>query len=79
MVTAGSLLGQSTSGGAITAGEVIEQMKKDSPVDNIIAGSADTPVKGIATTMMATLDVMQRAAAAGRNMEITHESTFYSH
>jgi putative NIF3 family GTP cyclohydrolase 1 type 2 len=48
-------------------------------VDNLIAGSPDTPVKGIATTMMATLDVMQRAAAAGRNMVITHESTFYSH
>ena len=29
--------------------------------------------------MMATLDVMQRAAAAGKNMVITHEPTFYSH
>jgi putative NIF3 family GTP cyclohydrolase 1 type 2 len=29
--------------------------------------------------MMATLDVVQRAAAAGRNMVITHEPTFYSH
>src|SRR5262249_26636645 len=38
-----------------------------------------TPVTGIATTMMATLDVVQRAAAAGRNLVITHEPTFYSH
>jgi putative NIF3 family GTP cyclohydrolase 1 type 2 len=29
--------------------------------------------------MMATLDVMQRAATAGKNMVITHEPTFYSH
>jgi putative NIF3 family GTP cyclohydrolase 1 type 2 len=29
--------------------------------------------------MMATLDVMERAAAAGKNMVITHEPTFYSH
>ena len=36
-------------------------------------------VKGVATTMMATLDVVERAAAAGRNMVITHEPTFYSH
>jgi putative NIF3 family GTP cyclohydrolase 1 type 2 len=36
-------------------------------------------VQGIATTMMATLDVIQRAAAAGKNMVITHEPTFYSH
>jgi putative NIF3 family GTP cyclohydrolase 1 type 2 len=29
--------------------------------------------------MMATLDAVQRAAAAGRNMVITHEPTFYTH
>jgi putative NIF3 family GTP cyclohydrolase 1 type 2 len=28
---------------------------------------------------MATLDVVERAAAAGKNMVITHEPTFYSH
>ncbi|HVW84981.1 MAG TPA: Nif3-like dinuclear metal center hexameric protein [Bryobacteraceae bacterium] len=70
----------------VTAGQVIERIKanigipwREKTVDNIIAGSADTPVKGIATTMMATLDVVKRAAAAGRNMVITHESTFFSH
>lgn len=70
----------------ITAGQIIERIKANvgipwraQTVDNIIAGSAETPVKGIATTMMATLDVVKRAAAAGRNMIITHESTFFSH
>ena len=70
----------------LTVGEVIDRIKKNvgipwmaQTVDNLIAGSPDTPVKGIATTMMATLDVMQSASAAGRNMVITHESTFYSH
>src|SRR5581483_2920443 len=29
--------------------------------------------------MMATLDVLQRAAASGHNLVITHEPTFYSH
>ena len=29
--------------------------------------------------MMATLDMMKRAAAAGKNMVVTHEPTFYSH
>ena len=48
-------------------------------VDNLIAGTPDTPVKGIATTMMATLDVCKKASAAGKNMVITHESTFFSH
>lgn len=48
-------------------------------VDNLVAGAPATRVRGIATTMMATLDVLQRSAAAGCNMVITHESTFYSH
>jgi putative NIF3 family GTP cyclohydrolase 1 type 2 len=70
----------------LTAGQVIERIKahvgipwRAQTVDNLIAGTADTPVKGIATTMMATLDVVKRAAAAGKNMVITHESTFFSH
>lgn len=71
---------------ALTAGQVIDRIKANvgipwraQTVDNIIAGRAETPVKGIATTMMATLDVVQRAAARGKNMVITHESTFFSH
>src|SRR5215813_10108243 len=71
---------------ALTAGQVIEHIKANvgipwraQTVDNIIAGAADTPVKGIATTMMATLDVVRRAAASGKNMVITHESTYFSH
>jgi putative NIF3 family GTP cyclohydrolase 1 type 2 len=48
-------------------------------VDRILAGDADTVVRGIAVTMMATLDVLQRAVAAGKNMIITHEPTFYLH
>jgi putative NIF3 family GTP cyclohydrolase 1 type 2 len=70
----------------LTAGQVIDRIKANvgipwraQTVDNIVAGAADTPVRGIATTMMATLDVVQRAFAAGRNMVITHESTFFSH
>jgi putative NIF3 family GTP cyclohydrolase 1 type 2 len=70
----------------LTAGQVIDRIKDNvgipwraQTVDNIIAGAAETPVKGIATTMMATLDVVRRAAASGKNMVITHESTFFSH
>jgi putative NIF3 family GTP cyclohydrolase 1 type 2 len=48
-------------------------------VDTFKAGNPDTPVTGIAVTMMATLDVLQRAAAKGQNFVITHEPTFYNH
>ena len=71
---------------ALTAGDVIQRIQKnvgvpwrEPTVDTIKSGNPSAPVRGIATTMMATLDVVQRAASAGRNMVITHEPTFYSH
>jgi putative NIF3 family GTP cyclohydrolase 1 type 2 len=48
-------------------------------VDTFKAGNPDEPVKGIAVTMMATYDVLERAARAGNTLVITHEPTFYSH
>ncbi|GAB3800486.1 hypothetical protein GCM10028819_25900 [Spirosoma humi] len=71
---------------ALTVGQVIERIKtnvgipwREQTVDNLIAGTSEIPVKGIAVTMMATLDVLQRAASKGLNMVITHEPTYYSH
>ena len=70
----------------LTAGEVIERIKKavDVPwrtetVDKLVAGDTEMPVKGIATTMMATLNVLERCAEKGRNLVISHETPFYLH
>jgi len=85
-VLAGASLAAAAASGPITAAQVIDRIKKnvgvtwrDETVDNLIAGNPETPVTGIATTMMATLDVIERAAAAGKNLVITHEPTFYLH
>lgn len=74
------------AGAELTAGAVIDRIKsqvgvpwREQTVDKIIAGAADTKITGIATTMMATQHVLAKAAAAGLNMVITHESTFFSH
>lgn len=48
-------------------------------VDTFKAGNPDAPVTGIAVTMMATFDVLQGAAAAGDNLIITHEPSFFDH
>ncbi|MCC7009838.1 MAG: Nif3-like dinuclear metal center hexameric protein [Acidobacteria bacterium] len=48
-------------------------------VDTFKAGDPATEVRGIATTGMATFELLQRAAAAGRNFVIAHEPTFYTH
>jgi putative NIF3 family GTP cyclohydrolase 1 type 2 len=71
---------------SLTARQVIERIQahvgvpwQSDTVDTFKAGNPDTPVTGITVTMMATLDVLKRAAAAGNNLIITHEPTFYSH
>ncbi len=48
-------------------------------VDTFKAGLPETDVTGIATTGMATFDVLRRAVAQKRNFVVTHEPTFYSH
>jgi putative NIF3 family GTP cyclohydrolase 1 type 2 len=73
-------------GASLTAAEVVQRIReavgipwRTQTVDNIVAGDADTPVTGIATTMMATLSVLERCVAAGKNLVITHETPFYMH
>jgi putative NIF3 family GTP cyclohydrolase 1 type 2 len=68
----------------LTAGEVVARIKKqvgipwmEKTVDVLVSGDENTPVTGIASTMMATLDVVQRAAAEGKNMIISHETPYY--
>lgn len=70
----------------LTVGDVVDRIKAHvgipwmtQTVDRIVAGDSSMPVHGIATTMMATLEVIQRAVAAGKNLIVTHEPTFYSH
>ncbi len=69
-----------------TARQIIQRIQQHlgvqvppTTVDTFKAGNPDTPVTGIAVTMMATFDVLERAVAAGDNLVITHEPTFYNH
>lgn len=48
-------------------------------VDTFKAGNPDALVRGVAVTMMPTLDVLQAAVEAGCNMVISHEPLFYNH
>ncbi len=70
----------------ITVKDVMERVQQNLGIpwggngqDTIKAGTPETPVTGIATTYMPTLDVLQRAAAARKNLIITHEPTFYNY
>jgi putative NIF3 family GTP cyclohydrolase 1 type 2 len=76
----------SAQDGVLTARQVVERIQKnvgipwrETTVDNFKDGSnPDAPVTGIATTMVATFDLLHRAAAAKRNLIIVHEPTYYS-
>jgi putative NIF3 family GTP cyclohydrolase 1 type 2 len=70
----------------LTAEEVVERIKahagipwRTETVDTFKAGDPETPVTGIAVTMMATYAVLERAQARRENLIITHEPTFFDH
>jgi putative NIF3 family GTP cyclohydrolase 1 type 2 len=70
----------------LTADQVLDRIRKnigvpwrEQTVDNIVFGSGSSAVKGIATTMMATFDVVKRSVAAGQNLIVSHETPVYMH
>jgi putative NIF3 family GTP cyclohydrolase 1 type 2 len=70
----------------MTAREVVQKIRENLGVpwneqtfrDIFKVGNPDVQVKGIATTCMGTFDLIQRCHAAGLNMIVTHEPTFWS-
>ena len=68
------------------AGEILDRIKTalDQPWrdatfrDTFKFGGPDTDVTGIATTVFVTIEVIQKAAAAGLNMIVPHEDTFWN-
>ena len=70
----------------MTAGEVVNRVKKNLGApwrentyrDTFKSGGPDTKVTGIATTVFASFDVIQRAVVAGLNMIIPHEVTYWN-
>ena len=70
----------------MTAGEVVERIKTHIGVpwrantyrDTFKSGRPETPVTGIATTVFASFEMIQRAVAAGLNLIIPHEVTYWN-
>jgi putative NIF3 family GTP cyclohydrolase 1 type 2 len=80
-----SVRGRRAQAPSITAQHLIDRIRANigvpwraTTVDGLKAGNPATAVTGIATTVMATLDVLRRAATSGRNVVITQEPTFYA-
>ena len=69
----------------ITAADALHRIQQRYPhpvpdtVDTIKAGDPATPVTGIVTTFLDTMDVLKEANRRGLNLVITHEPTFYNH
>jgi putative NIF3 family GTP cyclohydrolase 1 type 2 len=72
-------------GGAVTAQEVVDRIKKNigvdwkpETVDTFKAGDPSTAVTGIVTTALASLDALGSAVKAGANLIVTCEPTFFA-
>jgi putative NIF3 family GTP cyclohydrolase 1 type 2 len=89
LLSAGAVRGRPRQGEshnqAMTARDVVARIQarvgvpwREKTVDTFKAGDPDTIVTGVATSVMATLDVLRQAVAAKRNLVITHEPTFYT-
>lgn len=81
-----ALFAQPSTPASSTAAEVIDRIVKATgaalppgTVDTIKAGDPATVVTGIATTFTPSMDVLRKAVAAGDNLIVTHEPTFYNH
>jgi hypothetical protein len=69
---------------ALPAQEIADRIRtnagvpaRPNTVDGIKAGDPATVITGIATTVVASIDVLKRAAAAKQNFIVAHEPTFY--
>jgi putative NIF3 family GTP cyclohydrolase 1 type 2 len=69
----------------VTATDIVDRIRgkvgvewKPDTVDTFKAGDPAAAVKGIAITTMATMEVLKQAVAAGANMVITAEPTFFA-
>jgi putative NIF3 family GTP cyclohydrolase 1 type 2 len=74
-----------TQRGALTAQQIVERIRSAIGVewrpqssDGFKAGDPATVVTGIAATVLATTDMLRRAAAVGQNLIITQEPLFYA-
>jgi putative NIF3 family GTP cyclohydrolase 1 type 2 len=70
----------------LTARQVVERIQQATgaqppanTVDTFKGGDPDEKVTGIATTFLDSYAVLEKAAADGHNLIITHEPTFYNH
>ena len=73
-------------GQELTVRAVVNRMIEDQQtpipegsVDTLIVGQWNQPVRGIATTFLATFEVIKQAQRKGLNLVLTHEPTFYNH
>lgn len=70
---------------AITALQIITRILEKSGAanrpqtnDHVSAGDPTTPITGIATMAIASLDCLKQAAAVGRNLILTYDPAFWS-
>src|SRR5580700_4736132 len=84
-LVAPSAFAQKGAAAPVTGSAVVDRIRgnvgvewKPDTVDTFKAGDPATVVRGIVTTTMATIDVLKKSVAAGANMVIACEPTFFA-
>jgi putative NIF3 family GTP cyclohydrolase 1 type 2 len=84
LIAPGAYAQRAVPHGAISASDIVDRIRgkvgvpwKAETVDTFKAGDQGTVVKGIAVTTMATMEVLKKSVAAGANMVITAEPTYF--
>lgn len=62
-----------------TITETLYDFRIEKTVDKLVAGDPERELTGIATTFLATCEVIDKAASSGCNLIISHEPVFYGH
>ncbi|RYG00620.1 MAG: NGG1p interacting factor NIF3, partial [Chitinophagaceae bacterium] len=72
--------------GDLMVGDLMDAFIKEVPgapfpstVDTLKAGDREIKIKGVVTSMFATIDVIRQAIAKDANFIIAHEPTYYNH
>ena len=75
---------QAPAKSGLTSQQVIDRVREQAGAGwprnasgGLKAGSPDTPVRGIAATAMATMDVLRQAVKSGANLIFTYEPTYF--
>src|SRR4051794_29759042 len=64
---------------SITVGQIVDRFEKNGLPGKLLAGTAEMPVEGIATTYNPSIDVLRKAVETGRNLVVSRRDPYWTY